>query len=242
MVVVSHKHEFVFLKTMKTGVTSIEMALEPLCRPPGATVVEKTPTLISSEGIVGRRLTPPPRFKRLLRRTDWFNHMTTDQVRKLLGEDRWARYHKLISVRNPFDATLSMFFWRFIFHNRPAPTEFDEARTLFLDWVRAEPFDCNKAIAHIGNQFVANTVIRFETIAADTAAAYHRFAPSAGPVTLPHTKDGSTKRTQPVADYFDRASTDSILKRAAWVFERFGYSEDPADAKRRSSDTPKVTQ
>jgi hypothetical protein len=238
---VSHKYEFVFLKTMKTGGTSIEMALEPLCRPPGAQIVEKTPAIVTREGIVGRRRTPPPQFKRLLRRTDWFNHMTADQVGDLLGREKWDRYHKMISVRNPFDATLSLFFWRYTFQNRPEPETFDEARRLFNEWVLAAPFDCNYEIAHSGRRFVAETVIRFETMAADTEAAYRRFDPKAE-IILPHTKESGTKRKKaPVADYYDRASTEAILKSSAWVFDRFGYSADPADAKRRPSDTPRVT-
>lgn len=55
----SHSHEFVFLKTRKTAGTTIELALEPLCRPPGAEAREKTPQIVTAHGDVGGRLSPP---------------------------------------------------------------------------------------------------------------------------------------------------------------------------------------
>jgi len=109
MVKASHAREFIFLKTRKTAGTSIEMALEPWCRPPGAVVVEQTPALILKTGIVGRRLLRQLKLDRRPRRTDWTNHMTAAAVCKALGRGKWDRYRKITTVRNPFDLLVSRF-------------------------------------------------------------------------------------------------------------------------------------
>ena len=58
MTLVSHKHQFVFLKTRKTAGTSIEMLLEPFCAPPGHVPVERTEGMVTPHGVIGHRLQP----------------------------------------------------------------------------------------------------------------------------------------------------------------------------------------
>jgi hypothetical protein len=227
MVIVSHDHGFVFLKTRKTAGTSVEMVLEPFCRPPGAEVSEKTPTLVSRHGIVGRRLTPRSRLERLLFRRDWYNHMTAAEVRAGLGPDRWARYRKVAALRNPFDLAVSRYHWELARHGLPEAEDFAETRGRFAEMVQSGRFDGDHGIVHLDGHFVADTVVRFETLAADVAALVQQLVPGAAAAPLPHTKKTANRRQHPVADYYDAASIAAIRKSSAWVFDRFGYPDRP---------------
>lgn len=230
MVMVSHAREFIFLKTRKTAGTSVEMVLEPLCRPPGAEVSERTPTLISAQGIVGRRLTPRPRLfrlRRLLGQTDWYNHMPAIEVRAALGAARWDRYRKIATIRNPFDLAVSRYHWELARHGLPETGDFAETRARFRAMLLSGQFDGDHPIVHLGGRYVIDEMIRFETIQADLDALMARLAPGAPPVALPHTKKTSNRRQHAVAEYFDAEGIAAIRKSAAWVFERFGYPERP---------------
>jgi hypothetical protein len=227
MVIVSHDHAFVFLKTRKTGGTSVEMALEPFCRPPGAAVVEKTPTLRSRHGIVGRRMTPRSRWDRLLLRRDWYNHMTAAEVRDRLGAEDWERYRKITALRNPFDLAVSRYHWKLARDGLPEAEDFAETRRRFAEQVQSGQFDGDHGVVHLDGRFVADEVMLFERLAADVAALVQRLVPGAAAVELPHAKKTANRRQHAVAEYYDDASIAAIRRSSGWVFDRFGYPDRP---------------
>lgn len=92
MVMIRHTHRFIFLKTRKTAGTSVEMALQPLCTPPGRPITEQTPAIESRFGVVGRRHMPRgPLARPTFWRKDWYNHRPAAQVAQALGPETWAR-------------------------------------------------------------------------------------------------------------------------------------------------------
>lgn len=230
MVMVSHKYQFIFVKTRKTAGTSIEMALEALCRPPGAEIVEATPAVVSKVGIVGRRLVPPPRFMRLTPwRKNWLNHMSASKIRDALGRTKWDRYQKITSVRNPFDLTVSRFHWQLTHRGNSTPKDFAETRAQFNAMVQMQDFDYDYSVVHIEGKFVAGHVIRFENLRGDLEAVISAVAPGQGPLVIPHAKNTGMRRTHSVAEYYDQDSIATVLKKAAWVFGNFDYPETPAE-------------
>lgn len=227
MVLVSHSNRFVFLKTRKTAGTSVEMALEPFCRPPGAVVTEETPVRVTREGIVGRRLQPPSKWRALTFQRDWHNHMPASDVRDGLGPVRWDAYRKLTTVRNPFALAVSRFYWNLSRRGTPEPESFDETRERFKAMLRQRPVDGDYAVVHLDGRFVADHAIRYEHLQDDLAAVLAMIAPTAQPPVLPHTKNTSSRRIRPVPDYFDAEGVELVLRSARWVFDRFGYPERP---------------
>ncbi|MFZ5752144.1 MAG: hypothetical protein ACOY5U_13920 [Pseudomonadota bacterium] len=235
MVLVSHRHDFIFLKTRKTAGTSVEMALEPFCRPEGAAIVEATPTLVSPEGIVGRRLTRPSLLQRLRLKTDWWNHMTADQVRARLGEATWGRCRKVTTVRNPFDIAVSRFHWELARHGTPEAADFSETRARFNAMLRQRTIDCDRDIVHSRGRLVTDLVVRYEHLGEDLARVMAELVPGAPLPEIAHTKKTSGRRRRPLADYFDSASIDAIRRSAGWVFDRFDYPDHPADLDRNEA-------
>lgn len=240
MVMVSHQHEFIFLKSRKTAGTSIEMSLEPLCGAPRAEVTEATPARVSRQGVIGRRVLGRPRYIKLAQKLhipfvpNWHNHMTAADVRAALGAARWTRYRKITSVRNPFDRAVSSFHWQEFAKGLPVEDDFSVVRSRFRDWVARTRPDSDKDVLFLDGAFTCDLAIRFESLAADLEKIYHMFDPAAGPVKIYHVKDAGPRRKQPVPEYFDEASIATVLEHSAWVFDRFGYPDRPLDKPRKS--------
>src|SRR5438034_9985645 len=96
---VSHRKQFIYTKTIKTGGTSVEAYFEPYCFPDREyEFLHARPQYASETGIVG--------FRGLKRPDDgieWYNHMPAAEIKARLGEDVWNRYVKFCVVRDPFD-------------------------------------------------------------------------------------------------------------------------------------------
>ncbi len=232
MVLVSHTHKFVFLKTSKTAGTSVEMALEPLCTPDGHVPVEKTSAQFFNEGVIGRRMTRP-RWPHLLfrRQNRWRHHMTAVELRDVLGAKRWGGYRKISAVRNPFDRAVSQFHWK-LRGDPVLEAPFDEKREAFASFIRGPRFKTDRDIVFIGENFIIDDVVRFESIRDDLAEIARQQGWPLSLNHLAHTKSTAKKRGNiPIAEYYtDAADRDQVLKLMSWVFERYGYPTDPRDA------------
>lgn len=235
MVMVSHKHEFIFLKSRKTAGTSIEMVLEPLCGPRRAEVTEATPARVSRQGVIGRRVLGRPTHIKVLQKLgirlvpNWHNHMTAADIRAALGADKWNRYRKITSIRNPFDRAVSSFHWQESRAGVPADEDFATVRARFNAWVARTRPDSDKDVLFLNDDFVCDLAIRFEHLVADLQKIYTMFDPDAGPIKLYHVKDAGSRRKHPVPEYFTEESIATVLEHSGWVFDRFGYPDRPLD-------------
>jgi len=91
--IISHKYRFIFVKTLKTAGTSIEVFLSQHCGP--LDVV--TPILPHVEPHVPRN------------HDGFFNHIPAADIRSRVGPDVWRTYFKFCVERNPWDKTLSYY-------------------------------------------------------------------------------------------------------------------------------------
>ena len=242
MVLVSHARQFIFLKTQKTAGTTIEMALEPYCRPKNSIVTEKTQAKHSRVGIVGRRLCEQNKLKKLLGFADWYSHMPAATVRELLGDKRWRQYRKISSVRNPFDAAVSLFYWRLAQQNKSVPTEFSEVRQEFKQMLRANDWSVSYRATHIDDRMVIDDVVRFENLENDLAKIVEKIAPGDKLLNLPVTKKTSHKKIRPTIDYFDDETIGIVRKGADWVFEHFSYPLSPTELAKSDTELRKFAK
>jgi hypothetical protein len=91
--IISHQHKFIFIKTVKTAGTSIEIFLSQHCGPQDIV----TPIIPHVE----------PHFAR--NHTGYFNHMPAHAIRSQIGLDIWDSYFKFCVERNPWEKTLSYY-------------------------------------------------------------------------------------------------------------------------------------
>lgn len=121
--IVSHEHQFVFVKTRKTAGTSMEIALSEHCGD------DDIITPISPEDEAHRRSLgfrgaqnysfPVKRYTthqatkalRQGRPYRYINHTPADQIRRGIGNERWRNYFCFTIERNPFDKAVSRYYW-----------------------------------------------------------------------------------------------------------------------------------
>lgn len=133
--IISHKYQFIFLKTAKTAGTSVEIALSKHLGKDDII----TPISAADESVrqrLGYR--GPQHFKIPLReqsfreltaaffgrRKQFYNHISGIEVRRLIGHETWNRYYKFCFERNPFDRVISLYYWCHKTEPRPSLTEF----------------------------------------------------------------------------------------------------------------------
>ena len=224
---VSHRKQFIFTKTVKTAGTSVESYFEPYCVPEGTwTESHARDEQVSDAGIVGYRGSNPAG-------ATWVNHMPAERIRELLGEPTWNRYFKFTIIRNPFDKMVSGFF-RYehqLQHRHGAGTgaasgDTGDAAALvarFRAWLAsAGPIvDRNKYV--IDGEECVDDYIRFESLHEGIARVCARLAIAFEPARIPEFKKGIRHHAVPVRDYYD-AATERIVRDAyEWELRRFGY-------------------
>ena len=100
--IISHKHKFIFIKTVKTAGTSVEVDLNKVLGPNDIA----TPIYPEVEGhkaqnyVLERPDSSAVNFK---------NHMPARQVKNLIGDDIWHSYYKFCVEREPIDKVVSYY-------------------------------------------------------------------------------------------------------------------------------------
>jgi len=114
-------------------------------------------------------------------------HAGPSLVRDVLGEDFWQRSFKVTIVRNPYDAAVSRFFWRYRDHQ---PKGIESARQRFETFVK------QRNNAPINTEIPLNLdlfshVIRYESLRVDLAALLvHLESPQEAINAFPSAKTG----------------------------------------------------
>lgn len=123
LMIINHKYKFIFIKTLKTAGTSIEIALSQFCET-GDTITPITKEDESKRQELGfrgpRNYNVPLRFyrKKDWRRLLWtrkpkqfFNHAGASYIRENVKREIWNSYFKFCFERNPFDKAISRYYW-----------------------------------------------------------------------------------------------------------------------------------
>jgi hypothetical protein len=121
--IISHSRRFIFIKTLKTGGTSLEEVLWRHCGGDDVLTPMVPPderARVAALGMVPQNYTRrvgtnlKARLRNGLRARDvpiYFEHSPAWEVRKWAGEAIWDSYFKFCVVRDPFDRCVSRFFY-----------------------------------------------------------------------------------------------------------------------------------
>jgi hypothetical protein len=153
--IISHQHRFVFVKTMKTAGTSIEVFLSPHCG--GNDIV--TP------------ISPHVEPHQPRNSDGFYNHMPASDIRAAIGNEVWHGYFTFCVERNPWDKVLSHFF---MIRNSPAHNQ-DFGPDISLDrYLERGPLCLNHPlyVADDGQTMLVDRVLRYESLSADLAEAF----------------------------------------------------------------------
>jgi EpsI family protein len=160
--IISHRHKFIFIKNRKVGSTSTEVALQKICGPDDILTPDSMwgcesdvlfPKARNYRGWylpfreIAQTLTPldtARALRDLARRPKFYNHIRASLVRARIDRDIWDSYYKFCFERNPWDKTVSFYYWFGRDQNLPPFTEYilnhrkygTDDQTLPSDWTR----------------------------------------------------------------------------------------------------------
>jgi hypothetical protein len=129
--IISHKHRFIFIKTLKTAGTSIEIALSKFCGPDDViTPFEHEDELKRKQlGYRGPQNYKIPFRQYSLRdmakaiyhgkRLAFHRHDRASVIRQYIEPEIWDSYFKFAFERNPWDKVISWYYW--FYKNKPRP-------------------------------------------------------------------------------------------------------------------------
>jgi hypothetical protein len=212
LVIVSHEHKFIFLKTMKTAGTSVEIALSRHCGPDDIITATSPGEEELRREYAGRGPQNHDLGHRLL-----YSHMKASRVRQLVGPEVWAEYFKFTVERNPWDAVVSSYSW--VTRERPGSRErqsmtFEE----FLE--RVPSMRSNSSIYRIRGEVAVDKVCRYESLADDLEEVRQRLG--LPPLELPHAK-GGFRDERHYRTYYRPEDVERVRTWFADTIETFGY-------------------
>lgn len=230
--ILSHRHRFVFVKTRKTGGTSVELALSAICGP------DDVITPVSRPDERMRQGRGPQNFLLPIRERCWYwpllrfgrlngpvpglvrfsPHMGAGPIRAAIGPELFDAYETVTIERNPWDREVSNYHWLHRGGGRARPSFTDYVTDRALN----RRFD-NVGRYSIDGRIVAGRVLRYERLAEDFAAWMAALG-IADPPVLPHAKAGT--RSAVDRDYRSHYNDDTraiIARRYRREIEAFGY-------------------
>jgi hypothetical protein len=220
-VIVSHKHRFIFLKTRKTAGTSVEIALSRICGP------EDIITPISENDEQLRKVAggrPPQNYTAPPLEVEGRAHMTAGAVRRVVGADTWASYFKFAIERNPWDAVVSLYYWRI----RDNATQVS-----FEDFVNSDEVPRwakkNARIYRLQDKVSVDELCRFETLDADLGRIWSTLGLPGVP-DLPRAKGGYRPREASYPTMYTPATAERVGDIFAAMTAEFGYRFEPPSA------------
>ncbi len=231
--IISHRHRFIFIKTAKTAGTSIEQFLSPLCGP--ADVI--TPIWPAEDGHTPRnyrgRFNPLPElWEGLLSQTGdnpikpgkgltqavkghrFTEHLGARHVRPRVGAAVWRDYFTFAVERNPWDKTVSHYFWE---RKRGLVRDLDDyfARgKLPTNWV---------LYADRHNRIMVDRVLLFESLDSGLAeVCAHLSLPFPGTLTA-RAKGGARAERASYRDVLSPAQRQRVAAAFHREIAAFGY-------------------
>lgn len=230
--ILSHKHKFIYIKTYKTGSTSVETALSAVCGPDDV-ITEASEQLRGhrSQAAQNYRIAHPakperPLMKRLLLRPEkhyhpsvgYYEHMPAWRIRTYCGEDVWRSYFKFTFERNPWDRQVSWYHYKTKSASKLLKPSFqafnrDRKRAYVENW---------DLYTMDAEGIVADFVGRYETLDADFATVLDRIGLT-GQVELPKV-NVSKGREKGYREYYTDADKALVADWYAREIAHFGYA------------------
>jgi hypothetical protein len=237
---ISHRKQFIFIKTARTGGTSVELYFEPYCMPEGEwTFSHAREQYVSKEGIIGYR--GPNKSHNLDR---WRNHLSAKQIKEQIGDNIWTSYFKFTVVRNPFERLISQFYMQRNKANQqsknikkilksqirkltkrdlPVDHLLDKDITqAFKKWVIYGGGSDQSKFYMINNEFCIDFFIRNELMFEDIKKLCKILDIPFEPDRLPNLK--STKNKLNIESFYDKELIDFVFQKYQHEIDYFGYN------------------
>lgn len=231
---ISHKHQFIFIKTQKTAGTAIEMALRKFM----STDDIVTPLHRKDEIRCGQlKLISPQNYrlsfgdygpsdlidvikKRRLKRR-FYGLMPAYEIKSEVPQEIWDQYLKVSVERNPYDKAISSYYW----HNRRQHNPLS-----LSDWLRTCPAGqiSNWNSYTIDERIVVDLVMMYEDLPNELIHLSERLKLGSS-IELPteRPKGNVRKDRRPWHEVMDTSSMERIRQVCAKELEAFYTQTNP---------------
>ena len=225
--IISHSRRFIFVKTRKTAGTSLQEALNRICGPDDII----TPTGIAEDTYRPRNyrglVNPVPyllaqprqhRKRRILRRMltgeRIFDHMLFSEMRALPEADQWSEYYTFCLERNPWDKTVSRYFWKY--RDRAHRPDFE---TFVAQDNHVSDYDAYTVNGEVAVDFVGDY--------GDLSGSIARISDAIGcDIPLPEYRNANTRKKRDYRDMYTSQTRAAVAQVYAREIKAFGYKFD----------------
>ena len=229
--ILSHAHKFIYVKTYKTGSTSVEAALSAICGPDDV-ITEASEQLrgVRQRPAQNYRIDHPekpgrPLWRALLGRPErhyhpsigYYEHMPASRIRTYAGADVWSAYYKFSFERNPWDRQVSWYHYKTKSKTGPTKPSFDA-----FNKDRRRAFVENWGLYTEADRVMLDFVGRYETLEADFKKVLDAIGLT-GKVELPR-ENVSKGRQGSYREYYTSETRDLVARWYAPEIAHFGYS------------------
>jgi len=230
--IISHKYKFIFIKTMKTAGSSLEMYLHPFVGDRdvvtrlGVASDNEEATALVQNCLFSYRLSI---FLKLLtfkkgrkalgnyrkHHYGYFEHMPAWQIKLAVGDEIWNSYFKFCVVRNPYDLTISHYYFKRKLLNRNLSfDEYLQGKVGKNSSIYCEPKT---------GKVMVDRVLRYEKLNEELADVFGSLnVPFAGELKV-FKKNGYRKDRRPYQEFLNTEQAKRIKEIHAREFELFGY-------------------
>lgn len=216
---VSHRKQFIYLKTVKTAGTSVESYFEPYCMLDGEWQQTHTrEEYSSSAGIIGYRGLHS-------KGKTYFNHISAAGLKALLPEAIWQQYFKFAVIRDPFDKQVSAFYFFSKMKGIELSHDSKELVKQFRAWLSQTKgiYDGDKYL--IESKFILDGYIKYETLQQDLIKVGDLLDIPYEEARLPRFKsEFRPVARQHFAEFYDQPTVDIVRQRYEFELEKFGYA------------------
>jgi len=223
--IISHTYRYIFIKSTKTAGTSIEAALSNYCS--GPDIVTPLGNYSVNRDETGAWV------HKAMNEGNYRQHDDAVTIKSSLPPEVWNEYFKFSVARNPWERTLSRFFW----NHRNDPTlkpkkelirmlgtasgEFETARNLFRQFLSAGRLDTNDRFYVIDGKLCVDYVVRYEDLAENLGVVCRKVG--LPKMTLPHLKSGIRSPGIHYSAYYDDETRDIVAQAHRKDIDLFGY-------------------
>ncbi len=226
----SHTHRFIFLKTKKTAGTSIEVSLSRYCDGPDDIITDLAPAdqaLRDELHIKPKNRLAPWHSYRItdaylliargkFKRQFW-GHMPASAVRERVGADIWNSYFKFAIDRNPWDKTISNYYWRC--RGKTGQIDLDE----YFRRYQGRFNHYNFPVYSIDENVAVNFVGRYENLNADLTYALQQVGIEFDG-WLPRAKGGARLDRRHYSEVLNEQQRDVIAHHFRAELQLLGYA------------------
>ena len=211
--IASYSSNFIFLKTRKTGGTSVEIVLSSWC-----TGSDDVCTRILPADEITRReyggLKPRSQHKGV--RIN--NHMPAERVREIFP-DLWDRAFKFTIERHPYEKAVSRVYWNIGRRGGDPVADFESELEATLDG----RIFIDRHIYMVDDKLAVDEVIDYAHMWPRLAQLGHGWGKTL-PKELPQAKGQHRKDRRPAADILTPDQKHRIREACAFEFDTFGFA------------------